>query len=134
MASTKRTSSARCAAPDPKSPDYAAQFNALLDRLKQIVVSVDPSGCMGEEDKRSDEIGIVVCGKGFDGCGYVLEDLSGHYSPEGWAKAAVGAYDNGELTRSLAKQTMVETWCAEPSTLSVAMFLIARLPPHEENT
>jgi phage terminase large subunit-like protein len=83
----------RIAAPDPKSPDYEKQFNALLERLKQIVVSVDPSGCMGEEDERSNEIGIVVCGKGFDGIGYVLEDLSGHYSPEGWAKAAVGAFD-----------------------------------------
>jgi phage terminase large subunit-like protein len=82
----------RIEAPDPKSPDYAERFRNLLDRLKNIVVAVDPSGCSGDEDKRSDEVGIVVCGKGYDGIGYVLEDLSGHYAPEGWAKAAVNAF------------------------------------------
>ena len=44
--------------------------------MQRIVIAVDPSGCSGPEDLRSDEVGIVVCGLGVDGKGYVLEDLS----------------------------------------------------------
>lgn len=62
--------------------------------LQRIVVAVDPSGCAGPEDIRSDEIGIVVTGRDAQGRGYVLADLSGRYSPEGWAKAAVKAFDD----------------------------------------
>jgi phage terminase large subunit-like protein len=67
-----------------------------LPELRRIVVSIDPSGCQGPEDKRSDEIGITTCAVGRDGQGYVLDDLSGHYSPEGWAKAALTTYDMRE--------------------------------------
>lgn len=67
--------------------------------LLRIVVAVDPSGCSGPEDTRSDEIGIVVCALGTDGHGYVLEDLSGHYSPEQWGKIAVDAYHRYEADR-----------------------------------
>lgn len=63
--------------------------------LRRIVVAIDPSGCAGKEDKRSDEVGIVVAGVHGDGenaRGYVLEDCSGRYSPEGWAKVACAAF------------------------------------------
>jgi hypothetical protein len=56
------------------------------------------------EDERSDEIGIIVCGKGYDGVGYVLEDLSGHYSPEGWGKAAIQSYDKWQADFIVAEQ------------------------------
>ena len=40
----------------------------LIDRpppdMQRIMVAVDPSGCSGPEDLRSDEIGVVVCGLG----------------------------------------------------------------------
>jgi phage terminase large subunit-like protein len=71
---------------------------ALLDRsrvaaapetLRRIVVAVDPSGGSG---RNNDECGIVVAARSDDGQGYVLEDLSGRYSPEGWARKAVEAY------------------------------------------
>ncbi len=62
---------------------------AQLPDMQRVVVSVDPSGCSGPENTRSDEIGLVVAGKGRDGQGYVLEDASGHYSPEGWGKKAI---------------------------------------------
>jgi phage terminase large subunit-like protein len=65
----------------------------LREKMRYTVVAVDPSGCSGEEDKRSDEVGIVVVGMGFDGTGYVIEDLSDHYSPEQWAKVSLNAFD-----------------------------------------
>lgn len=60
--------------------------------LRRVVVAVDPSGCAGPEDYRSDEIGIVVVGVGLDGNGYVLKDASGRYSPATWGRLAVEAY------------------------------------------
>lgn len=55
--------------------------------MSRIVIAVDPSGCSGPEDKRSDEIGISVVGLALDGGVYVLEDASGRMGPagpEGW--------------------------------------------------
>ena len=61
--------------------------------LQRIVIAVDPSGCEGEEDERSDEIGIVAAGISQDGVGYLLEDASGHYAPKDWAAKAAELYD-----------------------------------------
>jgi phage terminase large subunit-like protein len=65
-----------------------------LGRLEElhfdrIVVSIDPAGTA---NKRSDETGIVVVARLGDTL-YVLDDLSGKYSPEGWAAAAYRAYE-----------------------------------------
>jgi phage terminase large subunit-like protein len=50
--------------------------------FRRIVVGVDPPVTAG-----GDECGIVVCGLGSDGMGYVLADRSaGGLSPEGWAR------------------------------------------------
>lgn len=57
--------------------------------LREVVVSVDPSIT---SKSTSDECGILVVGKGIDGRGYVLEDLSGIFSPKEWAQRAVKAY------------------------------------------
>jgi len=67
--------------------------NDELPNYQRIVVAVDPSGCSGPEDTRSDEIGIVVAAVGTDGHGYLLEDLSGKYSPEQWANVVAEAYE-----------------------------------------
>ena len=64
-----------------------------LPDMQRIIIAVDPSGCSGPEDKRSDEVGIVVCGLGTDGHGYVLEDLSGKHGPEKWGTIAASAYE-----------------------------------------
>ena len=77
---------------------------ALRDRMRRIVVAVDPSGCSGPDDKRSDEIGIVVCGLGQDGLGYVIADLSGRYSPDGWAQVAIKATDDWKADRIVAEK------------------------------
>ncbi len=65
---------------------------ALIETFQRIVVAVDPSGCHGPDDKRSDEIGIVVGGLGHDGIARVLQDRSGRYSPEGWGREVGAAY------------------------------------------
>jgi len=56
--------------------------------LTRIVVAIDPAATANME---SDETGIIVCGKDKSGYGYVLEDLSGKYSPSQWGSIAVKA-------------------------------------------
>lgn len=73
--------------------DDMEQVNRVAARMKRIVVAVDPSGCSGEEDERSDEVGIVVTANDPHQQAHVLEDLSGRYAPEMWAKVALYAYD-----------------------------------------
>jgi phage terminase large subunit-like protein len=60
--------------------------------LQRIVVAIDPSGHNGSAISKSDEIGINVSGRGVNGHGYVLEDLTCALSPEGWGRRAVEAY------------------------------------------
>ena len=43
-------------------------------------------------------------GLGYDGQGYVLEDLSGRYSPAGWARMAVLAYRKHQADRIVAER------------------------------
>ena len=66
--------------------------------LTRIVVAVDPAVSSSEE---SDETGILVVGiDGRDPCHvYLLEDLSGIYTPDEWAKVAVTAYHRWEADR-----------------------------------
>lgn len=61
--------------------------------LVRCVVAVDPSGAAGKEEERSDEIGIVVAGKGRDGKAYVLADRTLKDAPLIWGRAASRAYD-----------------------------------------
>ena len=76
----------------------------LMASLKRIVVAVDPSGCSGPEDQRSDEIGIVVSGIGNDGIVRVLEDKSGRYSPDGWGREVIHCYDRWKADRIVAEK------------------------------
>lgn len=75
-----------------------------LPQYQRIIVSVDPSGCSGPEDERSDEVGIIVGALGTNGKGYLLEDLSGRYSPEEWGRVAVDAYDRHGADRIVAEK------------------------------
>ena len=63
-----------------------------LPDMLRIVVAVDPSGAE-EDDTDNDAIGIVVCGLGIDGNGYVLEDITCKCSPEKWGKVATSAFE-----------------------------------------
>ena len=75
-----------------------------LPLMKRVVVAVDPSGSKGEEDKRSDEIGIVVAGLGVDDRVYVLADYSGRYSPEQWGAKAVYAWKTHGADRIIGEK------------------------------
>jgi hypothetical protein len=84
--------------------DGEVERQGLIDRMKRIVVAVDPSGCAGEDDERSDEVGIVVAGLGHDGLGRILEDASGRYSPDGWAKKSLEMYERWSADRIVAEK------------------------------
>ena len=61
--------------------------------MTRVVVAVDPSGAGDEDNEGNDAIGIVVCGLGIDGNGYVLEDLTIKAGPQTWGSVAVSAYE-----------------------------------------
>lgn len=75
----------------------------VAQQLPSVVVAIDPAVTANEG---SDETGIVVvgrtssnwcpsCGPIADGPhGWVLDDLSGKFSPNGWASVALRAYDH----------------------------------------
>jgi phage terminase large subunit-like protein len=71
--------------------DLIDQYRASMDGVKafikqmEIVVAIDPAVTYG-----GDETGIVVVGK-LDGEGFILADMSGHYSPHDWARTAIAA-------------------------------------------
>lgn len=69
-----------------------AETTGLPD-MQRIVVAVDPSGSSDEDAQDHDEIGIVVCGLGVDGNGYLIEDLTCRMGPRGWGTIATTAYD-----------------------------------------
>lgn len=58
--------------------------------LGRIVVAIDPSG---HSEVGYDETGIVVAGIDHSRRGYALDDESGRYKPEEWARRAVSLYD-----------------------------------------
>jgi phage terminase large subunit-like protein len=59
---------------------------------ERIVVAVDPSGASGAEDKRSDEIGIVIAARLRNKRYAILADRSMRGSPQQWARVAVNPY------------------------------------------
>ena len=90
------------------SPD-ALWKRALLDDLRvskfppirNCVVAVDPQGTLSEESLT--ETGIMVCGVGEDGHGYLLHDASLRGQPHEWGNAAVTAYHTFKADRIVAE-------------------------------
>ncbi len=68
--------------------------------MERIVVAIDPAVSSGEG---ADETGIIVAGKGVDGKGYVLADLTCKRSPDGWTRRAVNAYRTYKADRIVAE-------------------------------
>lgn len=66
----------------------------------RIVVAIDPAVTAAAT---SNLTGIVVAALGHDRRGYVLADLSGRYSPDGWARVAVNACDQYGADRVVAE-------------------------------
>jgi phage terminase large subunit-like protein len=63
----------------------------LIPEQQRIVVGVDPAITVDTE--YGAETGIICCGLGVDGRGYVLDDASGFYSPDQWARKAIALMD-----------------------------------------
>lgn len=72
----------------------------VLPPLRRIVIAIDPAATSAKE---SDETGIVVAGLGEDHHGYVLDDLSGQFTPDGWARRAVNAFKTQKADRIVAE-------------------------------
>ena len=68
--------------------------------FKTIIVAIDPAVTAGEN---SDETGIVVVGKDMNNEYYVLEDVSGKYSPDEWGRLAVKTFYDWEADRIVAE-------------------------------
>ncbi|MGI8870610.1 MAG: hypothetical protein ACR2F6_17620 [Mycobacteriales bacterium] len=74
-------------------------YGTAPDTVDRIVVAVDPAVTSGVD---SDETGIVVAGVAA-GRFWILDDLSGRYSPDGWAGKAVAAFDDYHADRIIAE-------------------------------
>jgi len=71
-----------------------------LPDLQRIVVAIDPAV---SSDVGSDETGIIVAGVDKGGIAYVIEDESGKYRPEEWARRAISLYDEYSADRVVAE-------------------------------
>lgn len=69
--------------------------------LVRIVVAVDPAG---SANAKSDETGIIVLGISAAGHVYVLADLTGKYTPAGWAEAAHRAHEEWHADAIIAEK------------------------------
>ena len=72
---------------EPPEPDVAKEY--WDEKLVRVVVAIDPAMT---DNTKSDETGICVAGIDVNGHGYVLEDATGKYSPQGWATKAIELY------------------------------------------
>lgn len=68
--------------------------------LVRVVVAIDPAMTSGED---ADETGIVVAGRGVDGHGYVLKDLSCRLTSNGWGNRALNALREFKADRIIAE-------------------------------
>lgn len=88
--------------------------------LVKIVVAVDPATTSGP---KSDETGIVVVGKGWDGHAYVLADRSLRDTPTQWAKRIQATYDyfkaDAVICESTAGELLVENLEAVDASMNV---------------
>lgn len=73
-----------------------------LPEMARVVVAIDPSGTNGDDE--GDDVGIVVAGRGVDGRGYVIADLTCKLSPDAWARRAITAYHQHQADRIVAER------------------------------
>ena len=73
---------------------------STMPDMRRIVVAIDPAA---SSKATSSETGIVACGVGDDGHGYVLEDRSLRGTPNEWASEAVASYHRLKADRIVAE-------------------------------
>jgi phage terminase large subunit-like protein len=83
--------------------DDAGSGKCILSPFfRRVVIGVDPPA-----SAEGDACGIVVCGLGEDGIGYVLADLSvSGLSPEGWARRVAAAAEAWGADRVIAEKNV----------------------------
>lgn len=67
----------------------------------RTVVAIDPAV---SSKRSSDETGIVIASLGKDRHVYIRSDLSGRYTPDGWARKAINAYNTVQADRIIAEK------------------------------
>lgn len=77
------------------------------EHLSRVVVAFDPPA---SETEDSAEAGIVVCAKGKDGHGYVLDDVSMRGTVDERLDAIVGAYHNWRADRIIVERNSGGDW------------------------
>jgi len=75
---------------------------AEAPEMARVVVAIDPSGTSGDDE--GDDVGIIIAGRGVDGRGYVIADLTCKLSPDGWARRAITAYHQHQADRIVAER------------------------------
>lgn len=82
--------------------DQTRRNQEHLDRntLSRVILAIDPAVT---KTAQSDETGMVVVGLDRERKCYVLDDVSGHYSPQEWA----------EVAKSTADEWKIDTYVAE---------------------
>lgn len=71
-----------------------------IPAMVRIVIAIDPAVTVTED---SNDTGMIVAGIDDRGYGYVIDDLSGSYSPDAWARRAVAAYHQYHADRIVAE-------------------------------
>jgi phage terminase large subunit-like protein len=78
--------------------------------MDRIIVSIDPAV---SSESGSDEHGIMVAGKGADGRGYLLDDVSCHGTPRQCCMRAVTAFDRWEADAVVVEVNNGGDWLEE---------------------
>lgn len=71
------------------------------DDCQRIVIAVDPAV---SSNKKSDETGIIVCGKVNKDLFVVLEDASGKFTPKEWADKVIELYDKWKADKVVGEK------------------------------
>ena len=83
-----------------KNLDETRVTKEELPELNRIIVAIDPAVTNNEG---SDETGIIVAGQGANGRYYVIDDVSGKMTPDGWGRLAVDMYYKYQADRIVAE-------------------------------
>lgn len=71
-----------------------------VPEFSRIVVAIDPAVTNTED---SDETGIIVAGKGCNNRYYVIDDVSGRMTPDGWGRTAIEMFYKYKADRIVAE-------------------------------
>lgn len=80
--------------------DAARIATGQMPETKRVVVAIDPAVTA---KRQSDETGIIVAGLGIDDLVYVMQDASGRFSPDEWARRAVGLFEQHGADRVIGE-------------------------------